>query len=387
MDLYSMVKRENFFELFFPTVKKYFKEVLHEDIEIAFAANKEECNCVIKPKLSVVTSIHPTSRAKEFFYSEWNIRNSRIKNLLIKLYIWLMTNSGRVFAEYKIAFKPGSTFSDDYVIAPNNRTIRIFDYQKNIVGCICKDGFTDKYMKNQIKFRSLHDYEFILKMNDYGERWFVEPVMKGHPLARVADDNLYEKGITKTIENIRRIAKDSLQQTELYAYYDSLADKIERYLQLAIEKKGIKTVDNVNKLIKSAYDLVHSEPDTHIFLSDSHGDLQTGNIWLDENNKIWIYDWETAGTRSVWYDPLVLKFSLRRANGWAEFLQNFTEGDLREYLDSISAAPVSPAIIKGIVMLEDIIFYFEDMLELPQTWGNNIFDEFILRLSNAVSST
>ena len=36
--------------------------------------------------------------------------------------------------------------------------------------------------------------------------------------------------------------------------------------------------------------------------------------------------------------------------------------------------------IKGIVMLEDICFYLEDMLELPEKWGSELFDAFINRL-------
>ena len=35
------------------------------------------------------------------------------------------------------------------------------------------------------------------------------------------------------------------------------------------------------------------------------------------------------------------------------------------------------AAIKAVVKLEDILFYLEDMLELPQDWGGKIYDTFI----------
>ena len=36
--------------------------------------------------------------------------------------------------------------------------------------------------------------------------------------------------------------------------------------------------------------------------------------------------------------------------------------------------------IKGIVLLEDLVFYLEDMLELPENWGVELFDAFIKRI-------
>lgn len=381
MDLYSMIKRESFFELFFPTVKKYFKEVLNEEIEIGFAESTRECNCVIKPKLSVVSSVHPTNRAKSFFYSEWNIRNSFLKNLAAKLYVWLMTNSGKVFAEYRIIFRPESAFSNDYIIAPNNRTIRVFDYQKSVVGCICKEGFTDKFMKAQIKFRTEHDYDFVLKLLDYGDRWFTEPIMKGHPLARVTDESLFRKGLYEATECIRVVAKESLLYCSSYDYCKELTKRIDEYLVQAVHNKGIETENEIQIIIKKAIELIYTSPDIQIPLSDSHGDLQTGNIWMDEDQKIWIYDWETADVRSIWYDLLVLKFSLRRANGWAEMLKNLTSNDIANY---IIEKEIPLPVIKGVVMLEDLIFYFEDMLELPDTWGNKIFDAFVLRTVESI---
>ena len=37
-------------------------------------------------------------------------------------------------------------------------------------------------------------------------------------------------------------------------------------------------------------------------------------------------------------------------------------------------------IIKNIILLEDILFYLDDMNELPFEYGNDIFDKFSLRV-------
>ena len=80
MDLASMLQREDFFPLFFATVKKYYKEVFGQDVEIDFA-EKKDCNLVIKPVLSAATAPRMSPAARGFFYSEWNVRNSLFKYL------------------------------------------------------------------------------------------------------------------------------------------------------------------------------------------------------------------------------------------------------------------------------------------------------------------
>lgn len=378
MDLYSMIKRENFFDLFFPTVKKYYKEVLNENIDIRFASSFKDCNCTIKPRLSVVTSLYPSRRAKSFFYTEWNIRNSFIKNIMAKLYVCFMTNSGSFFAEYRICLEPRSLFSKSMIIAPNNRTIRVFNYEKNVVGCICKEGFTDKFMKNQIRFRTTHNYDFILPVLSHGERWFTEIILKGHPLARVTNNKKFSFGFSEAIKCIKQIASDSLEYVQSYEYCEILIKKLDKYRVDAVKKKHINTEKNLKNIVDYAFSLIHEFPDIPVPIADSHGDLQTGNIWLDNGNKIWLYDWETADKRSIWYDFLVLKYSLRRTDGWKNMLEKLSIKDIQGYI--LDSYP-SISVIKGFVLLEDLVFYFEDMLELPGTYGNMIFDDFIFRTS------
>ena len=379
-----MIIREDFFSLFFPTVEKYFREVRNESIEIRFATCRHDCNCVIRPRLSAVTSIHPTRRAKSFFYSEWNIRNSFLKNIAAKTYVWLLTNTGKLFCDYRFSFMPKDSFSNDYVIAPNNRTIRIFDYKTKTVGCICKEGFSNRFMRNQIEFRKTHNYVFLLKMIDYGDRWFTEPIMKGHPLARVCDNQLYADGIKQALECIKTVAKPQIHYVSSHKYSECLKTKILNYLMRAESEKEIKTSLAVRSLTEYALNCVFAESDILIPVSESHGDLQTGNIWMDENRKVWIYDWETVDTRSIWFDPVVLSYSLRRKNGWAGFFNDMRIERLEDYLASFPAETASPRIVKSIILLEDMLFYFEDMLELPGSWGNKIFDEFILLLEGVV---
>ena len=122
MDLASMLEREDFFPLFFATIKKYYKDVVGQDVVIDFA-DKKNCNLVIKPFLSAATSPCLSTEARSFFYSEWNIRNSLVKYLAAKAGVAILTRSGRAFSQFRFRMMPEDVVTKDLVIAPNNRSL------------------------------------------------------------------------------------------------------------------------------------------------------------------------------------------------------------------------------------------------------------------------
>lgn len=380
MDLASMLDREDFFSFFFTTVEKYYREALNTNIEFSFSDSKKDCNMVIKPRLSAASAVCISEKAREFYYSEWNIRNSLLKNCAAKLYIFFATRTGRCFSQFRFTMTPEPGNIRDVIIAPNNRSIRIFDYGNNTVGCIIKEGFTEKFFKNQIAFRENYKYDFILPMIDYGNDWFREPIMHGHPLARITDEKVYRKALRDAVDDITVIAKDTLRYIGCDEYVSDLRNSILKLLIIAKEKKEIKSVRETNEILEFAVreaELFGREIPTVI----SHGDFQSGNIWVDVEHKVWIYDWETAGRRSAWYDVSVLLYSLRRNNGWKEFMDsdNLTRIQVGISCDACYSAEQYRGI-RGIVLLEDICFYLEDMLELPDRWGAELYDSFIERI-------
>jgi hypothetical protein len=333
---------------------------------------------VIKPRLSAVSSTSISKKAREFYYSEWNIRNSVVKNALAKMYLFFATRTGRYFAQYRFIISPEPENIEDIIIAPNNRSIRFFDYRNNIVGCMIKDGFSDKFFSNQIKFRETYKYDFILPLIDHGANWFREPIMHGHPLARVTDEKQFIASQKAATECMRMLAADTLEYIDSKTYIEGLYNKVTMLIEQAVTKKRIKTKDEtkiiLNYAAEQAKELEHPLPTVM-----SHGDFQSGNIWVDQEGKTWIYDWETADRRSVWYDAAVLEFSLRRNEGW-EVLLNTEHPDAMNLCNSKEPMENNYSAMKGIVLLEDLCFYLEDLVELPERWGVDIYDSFIKRL-------
>lgn len=379
MDLSSMLEREDFFSFFFSTVEKYYMEALGEEISFSFAKDRKSCNMIIKPQLSAATSIHMSPKARTFFYSEWNIRNSIIKNIIAKTYVFLLTRTGRLFSQFQFIMLPETMVNDDVVIAPNNRSIRIFDYGNQTVGCIVKEGFTRKFFDNQLEFRKNYNYDFMVPLISYGDDWFREPIMFGHPLARTTDEQAYNKGLIDALAAISRLASDTYVEKSVSEYILPLLQKAEMLAREAKNRKQIRTLDETLQILNAISDRI-VKITCLIPTCISHGDLQSGNIWVDETGKTIVYDWETVDRRSVWYDASVLQYSLRRHEGWSGFFELQTPekalaADKRKHytIEEYGA-------IKCVVLLEDILFYLEDMLELPEKWGADLYDAFIDRL-------
>ena len=378
MDLSSMLAREDFFGLLSSTVEAYFREAEQKDVKLT--RQKKGANLVIKPRLSALYPPKISKAAQAFFYSEWNVRGNRLKNFAVKTYVFFMLHTGRLFSSYRFRLTP-DVAGNDLVIAPNNRSIRFFDYKTGIVGCRIKDGFSDKYFKNQLQFRLKHHYDFLLPLIRWGEKWFTEPILQGHPLARITDEALYQKGLMDAFAAIKKLADDTAHTVDARAYLRGLTERIATLAAEAKEKKKIKTADDTLRLLE-IYKSLEDKIPAEIPVAMGHGDLQTGNIWVMPDGKTILYDWETAGERSIWYDSAVLAYSLRRPGQWRWFLLSQTE-EAYHAAAEIDSAP--PAIVKYTVLLEDILFRLEDMMELPQDWGGDIYDNYLHDLKNAVT--
>jgi len=382
MDLDSMLRREDFFNIFFGTVERYYKEVYKADVSLSFAGGRSGANLVIYPKLSAAVTRNMSGKARGFFYSEWNVRGSRLKNRLAKIYVGLMTRSRGLLAQYKLSFHPEAPLSRDIVIAPNNRSIRVFDYGSDTVGCMIKQGFTGRYFNNQLEFRLKHKYPFVLPPLSWGADWFVEPILHGHPLARITDQGLYNEGVRQAIGDLGAIARDTRRFLPSGEYVDSLRTELLAGLAAAKSRKRIGTsvLEGIVRKLAEPFE----QSGLSVPLVTSHGDLQSGNIWVEDSGKVWVYDWETVGERSVWYDACTLLLCTRRAGGIEKLWNERKGGDNRGAIlaNDDKADYTSDEIeqIIRLVLLEDIQFYLEDMLELPEDWGSEIFDRYVARL-------
>lgn len=375
MRIDEMILREDFYSILENTMNTYFRLVRNADAAFSYEEGRGE-KLIINAKFGFISRFPAPRGLLTFLNGEYNIRGNLAKYLAghaAASLAWAFPQLGQT----RTCRVSEGVLGKNEFIYPQNRSVRIFDYASGQVDCIVKSGFSDKYFNNQLQFRLTHPYDFLVPLSAHGDRWFREPILSGHPLARTKNAKAYQKGLDDAMRGIRTLAADTRSEIAASDYAKALLADIEPKLRRAATEKQIQYGEPLLVAAKSAAELL-SRGDT-VELCLGHGDFQSGNIWVDRSGKTYIYDWETVGRRSVWYDSAVLNYSLRRAYGWKSLLACEAPEAMRACEQNKQGAP-NYAAMKSAVLLEDILFYLDDLLELPKDFGREIFDAFAERI-------
>ena len=373
-----MVIREDFYRILQDTVTEYYQLVQNRETAFTYEKTPGCEKLIVNGKLGFISRAVAPSGLRKFLLAEYNVRGSVIKFLAGKAAALLVGTFPQV-GKLKAVYLTRGALGKNTFISPQNRSIRFFDYDAMTVDCIIKSGFTSKYFANQLAFRKKYHYDFMLPLLDSGDKWFREPILTGHPLARVTDEAQYQTAMHEALAGISRLAADTLEYENASDYAEKLLSKIRLLLDEAKERKHIAQPEEIWKLAqKAAAPLTGAA--MQIPTCISHGDFQGGNIWVDDQGKTWLYDWETVDRRSVWYDSAVLCYSLRRAYGWQTYLKDPSPTQLLQCDPVKTRTQEELTRIQSVILLEDMVFYLEDMLELPQDWGAQIYDGFADRM-------
>ncbi len=343
MKISYMIKREDFYDINEKTLNTF------------FGSGENVTRMYIYPELNAITTKNPSKKVKDFIYTEFNINASFIKKTLVNLYSRLSLNSFGFIASKKCEVK--KEISNDILIYPCNKKYRIFDFSKNTVDVLVKDGFLENDILHEIEFRTKKDLpDFVPSVISSTNNTYKEVIIDGKPLARISEN--HSSLCIKAYKLLRYYGKEFDKKAKVGEYLMELVDKINSY-----PKDKILSNDKFDAVIKSFSDMFSDERE--VILTFSHGDLQSGNIWIEnETEKIYIIDWESWGERSIWYDKAVLFDGLRPKG-----IDFYMEKDL---------TPDE----KNIVILEDIIFRLNELYSLPDTFGADEFDEYIEKIYN-----
>lgn len=383
MKIDAMVLREDFYSINEKTLHTYFLNTLGHDIKIETLDNPRPMfahGAMVYPVINTISNRFPSLKVLRYVFSEFNVRNNFLKYLAGKAYTAASFFTLGLLAAKVLRFS-SRQLPSNVLIWPCNRKIRIFDFKQNYVDSVVKDGFTKKYFENELSFRLNADYSFVPPILNHGDNWYREPILPGKPLARIKNNLLYELSCNDTLKFLKEIVEKTKKFVNCIDYSQSLLDRINLLVPLASEKKKIQTSVNILSIAKRACQ--HAQKfNGDIPVSVSHGDLQSGNIWVDvKNKKTYIIDWETNCYRSIWYDPATLLLSIRRHHGVINMVENIhTDLVKNSILINDDRKDYQIESIIGIIILEDILFYLEDNLELPMDWGGDLIDKYIGQL-------
>ncbi len=370
-----MVLREDFYSINEKTLHDYYREAYGKNVSIGTVGWSLKNRIHIYPHIGIIMTKFPNKKILQYLLNEYNVRNNTLKYALAKVYVLCCYFSLGLLASKGLQVSDPTVFTSFDAIIPANRKIRIYNFRENYVDAIIKDTFTDKYFKNELCFRLNHAYDFIPPIITHGANWYREDILSGQPLARITDDALYNQSINDAVDAVGVIAKDTLSLVDPLEYAERLYNEILGKMVSARVKKKIdcyeKIITIANVAQKKASSLCSSLP-----VVVSHGDLQTGNVWVDvEKKKTYVIDWETHDKRSVWYDCATILLSTRRAGKLKEMMQQReTELVKKAVFRNDPRKEYDMLAVMGILTLEDIMFYLDDMLELPEDYGGDIFN-------------
>ena len=339
MKISYMLRREDFYSINQKTLDKYYKE------------KHKSKTLYIYPHLNAIVTRTPSKRVKQYLYVEYSHNASLIKHFLTKMYTRIYINSFGLLSSSRC--RVNGDFSDNSLIYPCNKKIRIFDFDSGTVRVVAKAGFCNTGIKKEIEFRKTNNASFIPKVLSFDDEEYTEKIIDGRPLARIKEgQELYKEAILNLWNGYKRDSKDIA--------ISEYAKQLREEFAVLIKKCTGKSADflKAHELEEHLYALLAVSSDmTQVALS--HGDLQPGNVWIENNtDNIYIIDWESYGRRSVGYDYAALYRDLRKKDG-------------------ISRLAKSNAILDVVILYEDLIFKLEELSSLPEDIGSGDFDDYV----------
>lgn len=345
MKISFMLKREDFYKINENTLKNYYQN------------SKTEKKLYIYPELNAIVTARPSKAVKQYLYTEFRVNGSLLRRLLVRLYATALLNSGGLLASRSLKIKTDA--SKDTLIYPCNKKYRVFDFKENKVSVLGKDGFPTDDLLREMEFRTLHTADFIPGLLQSSRDGYTEAIIDGCPIARTGArmNELCDRTFALWNDYIRPFTR----QVPAAEYADTLAQKLQQLETRAVQTgKQIDTA-SLQALTQALLPVLRAVSE-QIPVSLSHGDLQPGNIWIENStDKLYIIDWESWQERSTWYDWAVLYEDLRKTAGISHYAN---QRDLPH----------------ATVLLEDVIFRLTELTTLPYHYGSVEFDTYIKTL-------
>ena len=345
MKITYMLRREDFYEINRNTLKRFYN------------GSTEEKRLYIYPELNAIVTARPSKKVRQYLYTEFRVNGSALKRLLVRLYATILLNSGGLLASSSLKIRTDA--DRDTLIYPCNKKYRVFDFRNNRVSVVAKDGFPQDGLRNEIAFRMCSTAEFVPGLLDSDENGYSEVIIDGYPVARAGERMTKLSDCAFGIWTAYIAPYTQTIQAREYAVI--LRSKIDQ-LKLRILDLGKRVnIRRLDALCDGLLATMNSDPGL-IPVSLSHGDLQPGNIWVENaTDKLYIIDWETFERRSIWYDKATLYENLRRSDGICRY------ANCRD-------------LIHVTVLLEDVVFRLAELTELPYDYGCADFDAYLSAL-------
>lgn len=355
MKIRSMLLREDFYRINNDTLTKYFSSHDSSKTKVLY----------VYSHLNAIVTRCPAKAVKRFLYTEYQISGTLWRKIAVWIYTRIALNSFGLLSSKRIRLSGSEFISNSKLIYPCNRKYRIFDFSSGIVDVVLKAGFPDATIRREIEFRTKKIPEFIPPLIYYNLTGYSEYIIDGVPLIRIHEGR--EKYCDEAMRIWRAFTDQFDKNIKVNEYIKIIQERLDEKVNEL--KKGCMR-DDLSDCIMTLAKVSTSFEDSMITVTKSHGDMQQGNLWVENRtNKIYIIDWESYGWRIKSYDNATFWGGIRNPHGMVNFIRNY---DILEYE-------------KYIICLEDILYHIDEMMSLPDNFGVSSFNEYIKEVKQCLS--
>lgn len=356
-----MLQREDFYSILPDTLNRYADFLGIKPGSVSVVGKGEKADLYVNEKLNAIIASKPSKQVKDYLRTEYTVAGSPLRKMAVAAYLTAAMTFVKSNAQRGLKIGLGKK-GENILIYPCNKKIRLFDFTEGVVHTVLKEGFPDIYIERETEFRLKHEAVFIPRITGSCDGCYSETIIRnGRPLARIQDAAFVEE---KKRESLKLLASLTAQPKKVKAKAYVMELK-ERCHQMLATKKGFVESNKVATIFDR---LMEKTLECDIELVISHGDFQPGNIWIDENGKIIIIDWETVKERTPFYDYAALYCSLRNHGGLNSLCERIRSNN---HLSKIEGCPIETVL--ALILAEELEYQTEELISFPGTMGLDLY--------------
>jgi len=346
--------RENIDEIMGETLSEYY----HTKVTVA---DKYRRGCfILCPRLNAAVYDRATRCVKRTVQRSHAVQRGALLKLAMSMFIRVAFSRHGMFDCKYIVFDRIPEHAESLMILPGNMKLKVFDFQEGTVRNILKAGFEDASLQLEKDIRLSSDKAYILPLHMEQENVYFEELIQGRSYDRL--ENHMADSLRGKIEDILLdMQQGNRTMVECADYLTNETQIIKQLLAQLQCEQALK--ERIFLLVEQ----LRKYGEGKVVLSDSHGDFQNGNIFVSDDGKIYILDWETYAIRSIGYDLLTFFYKFRYRTDYLKRIDDYlNDQSWNEKVQKYGLQSSDKSVVLSTYFIEDIIWLLKETLSTPE---------------------